>query len=71
MGAGAEGWSTETLGDMAKSRLTEIAELGSARAGPGQGRAGDGREQGQGRGSLSGRVARAVSDGWAGRGLSA
>ena len=49
---------------------TEIAELG-ARAGPGQGRAGDGREQGQGRGSLSGRVARAVSDGWAGRGLSA
>ena len=47
---------------------TEIAELG-ARAGPGQGRAADGREQE--RGSLSGRVARAVSDGWAGRGLSA
>ena len=48
---------------------TEIAELG-ARAGPGQGRAGDGREQGPAGSSLFGHLARAVSDGWEGRGLS-
>ena len=58
----------------AAETATEMAEL-SARVGPpghGQGPPGPGQEEGQAgswQRSLSSRVARAVSDGWAGRGL--
>ena len=75
-GARSDTRSLLAAADTGVEAETEIAEL-SARAGPGpagqgQGPAGDGHEQGQAgswQRSLSSRVARAVSDGWAGRGL--
>ena len=75
-GARSDTRSLLAAADAGVEAETEIAEL-SARAGPGpagqgQGPAGDGHEQGQAgswQRSLSSRVARAVSDGWAGRGL--